>query len=499
MTDTNGNTGLAKRTPDQLAKFHGTHTDAAKTSALLRDAADHYNLVSPAPAVAQVPEGCAVSLAAVMVDYELDTYPIPGGSKKGLGKAALDRIGLAIGLRPVPSECVRIDDGSHPYYCHFRWVGQYRQFDGTVAPAFGEKKMDLREGSAAVENMRRIAAAKGKTADNELAQMRAFIIEHAETKARLRAIRSLGVKTSYTAEELAKPFVCARLSYTGDFKDEDVRRHAQKSLADSFVGGTHALYGGGPRPSPTLHAMPDAAPSHRLPPPPIESSAAEDVSHDDAPRGEASSSARSEPSPANRAPSQVRVRHAEGSDNVRMPGKKGGMVADAEYDDLVYWRGKVADGLKKDPNGQYASRNREQLKMIEAEIAARDATDDDDEPKMADAEVRDTTPQGKAEAPRGVAHEGAKAGSGTPAGAPASSAPPEDATQYVIPKGRAGEGKKFADAGDDQLIAYESELTTWLESDQAKTASEDVVGRCKARKKALGALIQERMEKTAPY
>jgi hypothetical protein len=428
-------TTLARFDP---SRFSGTHTDPAKTTALLQEAQQSWNLVSPSPAIAQIPEGCAIALAAVFVDPKHDTYPIPGGSKLGIGKAGLDRIRGALGVKPVPNECGRIDDGSHPYYVRYRWVGYFHDFDGTKVPVVGEKIMDLRDGSAMTENLHRIARAKGKKgADSELAQMRAFILEHAETKARLRAIRSLGVKTSYEAAELAKPFVAARLQFTGDFKDPETKGYFQRKLTDNFLDASAAAFGSG-QAGPTPTALPHAAPTRFLPPPPVEQSPDDD--DDDGPQA-ASQRSGPEPRPAQHSqPATDQVRHAEGSDQVRMPGKKGGTVAEAEYDDLVYWRGKVAAGLEADPNGKYAANNRKQLAMIEAEIAARDDTTSADE------------------APE------------EPTATPPASATEQAPRAPRVPKGLPGAGKSLRECEIAELVSLRDELMKRLDAAERSNA-----------------------------
>jgi hypothetical protein len=478
MTDTKApETGLARRAPDALAQFRGEHTDAMKATVLLELAAKQYHLVSPATTTASIPDGCAIATAMVLVNPTEDTYPIPGGSKRGLSKPTLDKISHAAGVTAVPEKCGRLDDGSHPYYVHYRWVGRVRHFDGQFVEIVGEKELDLRPGSATVKNLTRIAQKKGRAdALSEIEQMRSFILAHAETKARLRAIRSLGVKTSYSEEELAKPFVVAKFTLTGKFSDPAARAQYTEKLTDSFLGSSQAMYGGAPRTPPA--ALPMA--TRRAGPPPVGAVPADD--DDPAPE---------EPPPEQPA-APVTVRHAEGSDQVRMPGKKGGTVADAEYDDLVFWRGKIAQGLKDDPNGKYAANNRKQLAMIEAELAARDAPDD--EPKTADATVTDAKTQGTSNSAGspGSAEGGVSSGNAegsVPAERPASSRPATSATM-TIPTGRSfpEEGKTLEQASDDTLKTVFDRLDAWLNSDGAKSAPEDVLARVK---KMHGAVLDE--------
>src|SRR6185295_13684583 len=120
----------------------------------------------------------------------------------------------------------------------------------------GEKEMDLREGSAQVQALwdrykakKAAFERKGWKTPNEptgqIREMRLHILGHAETKAQLRAIRSLGIKTSYTVEELRKPFVVARLMWTGQTDDPQLRGIFAEKIADSMLSGRRALFGQG--------------------------------------------------------------------------------------------------------------------------------------------------------------------------------------------------------------------------------------------------------------
>ena len=224
-------------------------TDAANEQ--LRAAAEHYNLVSPASSLASLPDGCEVALSVVTVDpapASGEVYDV-GGGKLGLSKVILDRISAAAGVSWDASQSRRIDDGANPHYCHFRAVGTYKHFDSTPMQVIGEKEMDLRDGSPQIEALyERFRAAKdrgGRAKDptGQIREMRLHILAHAETKARLRAVRSLGLKTAYTQAELRRPFVVARLMFTGRTDDPDLKRIAYQMRMASALGGMAALYG----------------------------------------------------------------------------------------------------------------------------------------------------------------------------------------------------------------------------------------------------------------
>jgi len=240
-------TGLATRPGDALS---GTSRDTTVIDSRLRAAQEQAHLIAPSTRCDVLPPGCAVTLNALYIDPQTDTYPVPGGGH-GLSKSALQRLSALAGVTWDPRASGRVDDGSDPHYCEWRAVGHYRSFDGQVHTILATKEMDMRDGSAQVQMLEERAKGKGRGAEGQIREMRGFIAAHAETKAQLRAIRSLGIKTAYTREELSKPFVAAKLMFTGQSDDPQLRRLFAEKTADAMMGGAAALYGGG---SPALPA-----------------------------------------------------------------------------------------------------------------------------------------------------------------------------------------------------------------------------------------------------
>lgn len=231
----------------------GALREAKTASDALASARELGHLIAPAPSVGFVPEGCSVMVSAHLVDIERETYQHPGTSERGLGKVALDRIGSAAGIDWDPLLSRRIDDGSHPWYRACQAVGRVRQFDGTWRTLEDKKEIDLCDGSATIEGiLAREAkkkrddgtAYKGDGGYREIAMKRQHILSLCTTEARLRATRTLGIRTSYKPEELAKPFVVARLVFDGRSENPETARYFRERIADSFLGGTQALYGG---------------------------------------------------------------------------------------------------------------------------------------------------------------------------------------------------------------------------------------------------------------
>jgi hypothetical protein len=215
-------------------------------------------------------------ISSVMVDVENETFAIAGGDKLGIGKVPTYKIASALGVSWDRSSG-RQDDGSDARFVHFMASGWVRQFDGCLMFLTGEKVMDLRPGSPQIEALKEQAETKYARAmakweknghqgykpepgnwENQVRDMRLRILEHAETKAKLRAIRSLGIRQSYTREELLKPFFAAKLQFTGYSDDPEIRRMFAERIADSMLGSVSQLYGA--QQAPVAHAAPKYQP-----------------------------------------------------------------------------------------------------------------------------------------------------------------------------------------------------------------------------------------------
>lgn len=250
-------TALAK-TQAGTVSIAGSHARAAEIAAALTEAEKQFHLVSPATQCGGLPEGCEVVISMVSVDGRIgndgkplsaDIYPV-GMGKFGLSKAPLDRIAGAAGVDWDPVLTRRLDDARDPFYCAFQAVGYVRSFDGTRRTITGTKEMDLRDGSPQCEALASRKRDGSGDASKQIREMRLHILGHAESKAKLRAVRSLGLQTSYKPEELSRPFAVARLMFTGRTADPELRREFARMNADAMISGTRALYGAPALPAP---------------------------------------------------------------------------------------------------------------------------------------------------------------------------------------------------------------------------------------------------------
>lgn len=234
--------------------------DPAKLTEHLTNLSATHHVVSPATTIDVLPPGCGIAVSYVLVDTNVknsEVYEV--GGKMGLSGTTLARIAAAAGVDWDASQSGRLDNGSDPHYCHFRAVGHVRNFDGSVRTISGEVEIDAREGSPQVDEIRAKAAAKNKDGALQLQELRKFVLRHAESKAKNRAIAGMGVKRSYNPAELSKPFAVCRLMWTGETQDPELRRLFAEKTADMMLSGMSSMYGKpAPQPAPAPHALPSA-------------------------------------------------------------------------------------------------------------------------------------------------------------------------------------------------------------------------------------------------
>jgi hypothetical protein len=352
--------------------------------------------------------GFEVAMSVVKLDQREmaqggDLYFVGGGGKTpkkfGLGKASLNQLCTALGIDWDLSQTGRLDDGSDPRYCHYRAVGTIKGLDGTPQTLSGEKEMDLRDGSPQVEALHERKRGGGD-ASNQIREMRLHILSHAETKSKLRAIRSVGIRTSYTEADLRKPFVIAKLMFTGRVPgNPELESRFAEMQAAQVLGGPRALYGAGLQApiAPKLQAP------AKHPPPPIGVVGAGDddhfsdyVEHQEVidappelprtrtePSGRQANAARQQaPQDPQSAPTQQRLPQdsqgptgiSEDLSGIVIPGgqEKGTPIEHASDGTLKYWHNRLAANLNKgDVEDRFIERDSLARDAMADEIAAR--------------------------------------------------------------------------------------------------------------------------------
>jgi hypothetical protein len=201
-----------------------------------------YNVLAPITHMAALPAGTRLALTEVRVDVQADTFPLPGGARL-IGKPKLDQIANGGGISWLEEK--RVDNARSPHYVEMFVRGRITDFDGTVREITGTKTIDLREdagdGIPGKDYDEIVSKAKAKKRDyrSQLMEARKFIAEIAASKARNRAIASaLGIKRSYTPQELQRPFIIPKL--VPDTQDPDAKRMVQATMA----GAAGLLFGG---------------------------------------------------------------------------------------------------------------------------------------------------------------------------------------------------------------------------------------------------------------
>jgi hypothetical protein len=198
--------------------------------------------------------GCNIVVASMnlhvtdprlMVDFKVvpvnpnpdggDVHKMPGGDKMILARPALERIALCAGINWDPRLTGVVGQITRDFVA-FRAVGYLRSDSGETITLTATKAIDMgvieeeirAEQTVKVFNKgndnyrswnRRVhfedlTQEQQKEAENatrrEVTAFRKHMVRRAETGAKLAAIRSIGIKSGYTKEELQRPFVIAR-------------------------------------------------------------------------------------------------------------------------------------------------------------------------------------------------------------------------------------------------------------------------------------------------
>ena len=158
-----------------------------------------------------------------------------------LTKIALMKLADMIGVSWDAERSKRLDDGRDPACCTYKAVGYIKDYLGHPREIEGTKHVNLdaikddlvatktRQAETYQRKMgtkdekdipsKWLHALKAQRVDafihseikGELLKKRLFLVELAETGAKLRAIRSKGIRTTYTAQELGKAFADVRM------------------------------------------------------------------------------------------------------------------------------------------------------------------------------------------------------------------------------------------------------------------------------------------------
>lgn len=243
----------------------GTYRSVAAINKRLRNAAENYHLIAPSSTCSSLAEGLGVLFSVVHIGLD-EFYELEDG-QVGFRRPVLERIASAAGVSERPNESGRLDACVHPHFCRYRVTIDVRGFDGRPLITSDEKEIDLREGSSRVKGVyqrfvdlarenhvtggstsqdsaarRESMAAARFEAERLVRRHRENILATCLTQARLRAIRTVGVAGAYAPEDI-KPFVVARVVFTGKSRDPETNRRFAEMTADSFLRSREVLYG----------------------------------------------------------------------------------------------------------------------------------------------------------------------------------------------------------------------------------------------------------------
>lgn len=361
----------------------GSFFDIEEINKRLAYAQKHCHLITPVSRIGALPDGFGIAVSVTLADIARDTYSLPG-TKRGLLRPFIQRLGGMAGVSwDIEHTWCRSVNG-HPYHWQAQAVGWMLDVSGQRTPIKGGLEMDFRDGSVSVDKV--YADSKdGKSAEKTLREIRHFLPRHCESRASLRAIRSLGLSTSYESADLAKPFACVRLQWTGRSADPEMQRELTLMTARSFLGASAAMYGA-PAPQTEARPLPQPTRHHVLP-----SGTADrlDLGHDPITgevldtRGEpvqvAQPRTQQRSAPARQqAPQRQREdelpagRQGEGDGVFRFGKLKGAPLSEGEESDLRWY----ADALRKsidDPEkSRFRDSNEAELRAAESELRRRE-------------------------------------------------------------------------------------------------------------------------------
>lgn len=220
------------------------------------------NLLMPSTHIAGLSEWHAPVVETVTLSpnpEDGDVYPHDNkeeddkSKKFRLTKQALMKLSVCAGVIWSVEQSRRIDDGSNRDYVAYRAVGGLRKADGQPIFFSAEYDMDfevieeeLRESYEAKAKWKKEKTAAQKAeyvsfcVKRDLLQKRKHKVKLCEAGAMNRVIRELlGLKNAYTAAELQKPFVMARIVFKPDYSDKEVRA----KLIDASIKSMMGIYG----------------------------------------------------------------------------------------------------------------------------------------------------------------------------------------------------------------------------------------------------------------
>jgi hypothetical protein len=250
------------------APISGIYRDLDPLWARFQELQQKFNLAFPVVRPDFIPPLHAAAVRVVALDAvhlpksavrqpgESSDFYYDGKAKAyALTKVGLEKIAACMGVSWHPLLSGRVDDGSENLFRRYRMTGVYDAFDGREMVIARHKTCDFRDGSPQIAGM----------SPDQLAQSRKFIDEHCESKAMNRVVRSIAhLKSSYTAEELKRPFAVLATVFTGETDDPVLKAEVARLMVDRAMKRSSQLFGPGQLPG---GVQPE--PLQRTAPPPV--------------------------------------------------------------------------------------------------------------------------------------------------------------------------------------------------------------------------------------
>lgn len=175
-----------------------------------------------------------------------------------LTKQALMKLSVCAGIIWSVSETRRVDDGHDRNYVCYQAVGGLKKADGTPIFFKAQYDMDFEVVEAELRAQYELKtkairadwmakkSAKEKAeyiefcVTRDMLQKRKHKLKLAEAGAMNRVVREiLGLKNTYTAGELAKPYAMVRIVFRPDYNDKDVKA----KMIDAHIKAMTGIYG----------------------------------------------------------------------------------------------------------------------------------------------------------------------------------------------------------------------------------------------------------------
>jgi len=233
-----------------------------------------YNVLVPTMTIQEIsplhkPIVEIVKISANPKDKEV-YEPVRGTGEWAFTAVALQKIAYAAGITWNWNGSKRVDDGSDPDIVSYRMVAAVKKEDGTWREQVADYTLDLKvieeEVTSLYKKKAEVLSKEGKrpwTEDakrdyveagvrRDMLQKRKFRFQLAQTGAMNRVIRKiLGLKSTYSQSELAKPFVVPKIAFHPNINDPEIRRMLMKQgsiAAREIFGVGYGISAGLPAP-----------------------------------------------------------------------------------------------------------------------------------------------------------------------------------------------------------------------------------------------------------